>query len=90
MENRKRALNLGALFENAVLRVRIQWDGQKSLFTSFLRLLKIGRVKSPETTDAVGFPPTASKVGFLLGTPDWIRTSGLQSRSFLTYKGKTL
>ena len=50
MENRKRALNLGALFENAVLRVRIQWDGRKSLFTSFLRLLKIGRVKSPETT----------------------------------------
>ena len=54
----------GALFENAILLVRIQWDGRKSLFTSFLPLVKIRGSKNPETTDAVGFPPTASKVGF--------------------------
>ena len=30
----------------------------------------------------------ASRLSTKLGTPDWIRTSGLQSRSFLTYKRK--
>ena len=55
----------GALFENAILLVRIQWDGRKSLFTSFLPLVKIRGSKNQETTDAVSFPPAASKeVGF--------------------------
>ena len=34
--------------------------------------------KSPETVDAPGFVPDASIPVILYGTPDWIRTSGLQ------------
>ena len=41
--------------------------------------------KSPETVDAPGFAPDASIPVTLYGTPDWIRTSGLQSRSLSLY-----
>ena len=41
--------------------------------------------KSPETVDAPGFAPDASIPITLYGTPDWIRTSGLQSRSLSLY-----
>ena len=42
--------------------------------------------KSPETVDAPGFAPDASIPVTLYGTPDWIRTSGLQSRSYQAVK----
>jgi hypothetical protein len=41
--------------------------------------------KSPETVDAPGFAPDASIPVILYGMPDWIRTSGLQSRSLTLY-----
>ena len=46
--------------------------------------------KSPETVDAPGFAPDASIPVTLYGTPDWIRTSGLQSRSYQTVKPQTV
>ena len=46
--------------------------------------------KSPETVDAPGFAPDASIPVTLFGTPDWIRTSGLQSRSYQTVKPQTV
>ena len=42
--------------------------------------------KSLETVDAPGFAPDASIPVTLFGMPDWIRTSGLQSRSYQTVK----
>ena len=47
---------------------------------------KIRARKSPETVDAFGFVPDASIPVILYGTPDWIRTSGLQSRSYQAVK----
>ena len=38
------------------------------------------------TVDASGFVPDASIPVILYGTPDWIRTSGLQSRSYQAVK----
>ena len=46
--------------------------------------------KSPETVDAPGFVPDASIPVILFGTPDWIRTSGLQSRSYQAVKPQTV
>jgi len=46
--------------------------------------------KSPETVDAPGFAPDASIPVILYGTPDWIRTSGLQSRSYQAVKPEAL
>ena len=46
--------------------------------------------KSPETVDAPGFAPDASIPVTLYGTPDWIRTSGPQSRSYQAVKPESL
>ena len=51
---------------------------------------KIRASKSPETVDAPGFAPDASIPLTLYGTPDWIRTSGLQSRSYQAVKPESL
>ena len=45
--------------------------------------------KSPETVDAPGFTPDASIPVILYGMPDWIRTSGLWSRSYQAVKPET-
>ena len=45
--------------------------------------------KSPETVDAPGFAPDASIPVILYGMPDWIRTSGLWSRSYQAVKPET-
>ena len=46
--------------------------------------------KSPETVDAPGFAPDASIPVILYGMPDWIRTSGLQSRSYQAVRPQAL
>ena len=60
-------------------------DRLKTPFASMLRPNKSDLTKTPETLDAAGFAPTASIVFRYSGTPDAIRTHGLQSRSLSLY-----
>ena len=46
----------------AAVRVQIPTVAQNGLLASVVRLAKIGRAKTPETVDAVGVQPTASKL----------------------------
>ena len=59
----------------AAVRVQIPPVAQNGLLASVVRLAKIGRAKTPETVDAVGIQPTASKLFGSFGPSDWSRTS---------------
>ena len=63
-----------ARFHFCITRVRLPPVARKLSFTSPVRLLKIRGSKTPETTDAVGGTPTASKVGICFGGERGIRT----------------
>ena len=57
----------GALFGYPALRVQVVPDAQKTRLASVVLLVKNRGVKNPETVDAVGVPPTASKPFVLSG-----------------------
>ena len=57
-----RGAKSSALFGYPVVRVQIPPVAQNGLLASVVRLAKIERVKIPETVDAVGVQPTASKL----------------------------
>ena len=58
------------------MRVQIPPDAQNGLLASVVRLEKFEGVKSPETVDAVGVQPTASKLFGSFGAAGGIRTHG--------------
>ena len=58
---------ISALFEYPVVRVQVVSDTQKTRLASVVLLVKIWGVEIPETVDAVGVSPTASKPFGLFG-----------------------
>lgn len=60
----------GALFELPIVRVQVVSDVPKTRLASVVLLVKIRGAKTPETVDAVGVSPTASKPFVLSGPSD--------------------
>ena len=69
-------IEFSALFGVPGVRVQIPPDTQNGLLASVVRLEKFEGVKSPETVDAVGVQPTASKLFGSFGAVGGIRTLG--------------
>ena len=83
-------IEYSALFGVLGVRVQIPPDAQNGSLASVVRLVKIRRVKIPETVDAVGVQPAASKLfgSFGVSVQNRYFRKALRHNSFLTFKAK--